>query len=117
MDVERYRRLILKQWPIIVACILFTGIGAALGTQFLPKVYQGQVRVQVDLSATDPSVVVGITQLVTTEVQDASSGPALTQVAAKYPDLTEKQLSGEVTAAAFTGLQLFVITARDASPI
>jgi capsular polysaccharide biosynthesis protein len=116
MDVERYRRLILKRWPVIVACVLFTGIGAALGTQFLPKLYQGQVRVQVDFSATDPSVVVGITQLVTTEVQDATSGPVLTQVAAKYPDLTEKQLSGEVTAAAFTGSQLFIITVLDASP-
>jgi uncharacterized protein involved in exopolysaccharide biosynthesis len=71
MDVERYRRLLLKRWPVIVAGVLFTGIGAALGTQFLRKLYQGQVRVQVDGSATDPGVVVGITQLVTTEADRA----------------------------------------------
>ena len=116
MDVERYRRLMLKQWPVIVACILFAGIGAALGTQLLPKLYQGQARVQVDFSATDPSVVLGITQLVTTEVQNATSEPVLSQVAAKYPGLSEKQLSGEVTAAAFTGSQLFTITVLDSSP-
>jgi Mrp family chromosome partitioning ATPase/capsular polysaccharide biosynthesis protein len=116
MDLERFRRVILTYWGFIAVCILLAGLGAVVGTQFLPKLYQGQAQVQVDVPATDVSLVLGVPAVITTQVQNATSLPILGKVAAQYPGMTAAQLSSETSAAAFTGSHLFTITVLDASP-
>ncbi len=120
MTWQRFRTLALTQWRVLVICLLAGGIGALLLSKLVSPLYGSVALIQVDMQA--GSTVPGTTnwqasmQVAQTAARLASSYAVLQQVAPHYIDLTEDELSQEVSAFARSGTQLVEIEVRDTSP-
>lgn len=45
MTLERFWAILLKQWKLIVACFLFVGLGAYIGSRLTTPIYQSTVLI------------------------------------------------------------------------
>jgi capsular exopolysaccharide synthesis family protein len=126
MTAEHYRNVLLKQWRLIIFCSLFLGVGAAIGSLFIPQVYQSTVTIQLVIPSADASLIGSTNNTVLsfqartdrtnqTEVNLATSDPMLTKVVTRYPGLTAEQLKSEVSARVVENTNLFQITVSDSS--
>src|SRR2546423_10052203 len=120
MTLEQYLIALVKQWKLMVTCIVVVGVAAYIGSKLIKPIYQSTAVVQIVLSSGSNqseyfSLLAG-TQLVQTETTLATSDPVLREVASHYPGLTTDELWKEVTAAPKVNTQLFEIDVRDPSP-
>jgi len=112
---ERVRDLLLKQWPLIVVCILAGALGAAIAgravTRSTPH-YEATATVQAIIygSITD------VPGYLATQAFFANSDRVVSRIAAHYPQLTEAQIQGEVSASPVSGTRLLQIRVTDADP-
>ena len=128
MTAEYYRNILLKRWRLIILCSFLLGAGAAVGSLFVPSVYQSTVTIQLVmspadatlLSSTDAStkdfIITQTNQYLQTEVDLASSNTILAQVVVHYAGLSAEQLKSEVLALAVTNSRLFQVTVSDHDP-
>jgi capsular exopolysaccharide synthesis family protein len=120
MTFEQFWSILIKQWKLIVICILLVGVGAYAGSKLMTPLYQSTVVVQIAIRSgnnqADINSLLASDQLVQTEAQLAISGPVLQEVASHYKGLTAMQLSKEVTATPTPNTQLFQIDVLDPSP-
>src|SRR5438034_11138827 len=121
MTLSQYWSTIVKQWRLIVICLVVGGLGAYLGSKLMTPLYQSTALVQITIPAGSSQVdyysgLLASDQLVQTEATLATSDPVLRGVASHYPSLTTDELSKEVTAAAKVNTQLFEIDVLDPSP-
>src|SRR5260370_37309693 len=120
MSFEQFWTVLLKQWKLIVICLLVIGLGAYIGSKFMTPRYQSSVLGEVTIQTTNNQVsndsLLASDQLVQTEAQLATSDPVLREVASNYPGLTVQQLQSEVTVTPKATTQLFEIDVLDASP-
>jgi Mrp family chromosome partitioning ATPase/capsular polysaccharide biosynthesis protein len=120
MTLEQYLIALVKQWKLMVTCIVVVGVAAYIGSKLITPIYQSAAIVQIVFSSGSNqseyfSLLAG-TQLVQTETTLATSDPVLREVASHYPGLTADALWREVTAAPKVNTQLFEIDVRDPSP-
>lgn len=120
MTLEQYWMLLVKQWKLILFCLLLTGLVAYIVSRVITPSYQSSVLVQITVhSATtqaDYNSLLASDQLVQTEAQLAVSDPVLREVALRYPGMTAESLAKKVTAQPKLNTQLFQISVVDASP-
>jgi Mrp family chromosome partitioning ATPase len=116
MSAREYRDLLLRRWWVVGLSILLVGMGAIAVTVFTPPVYQARALVQVDIPSTDTSVIVGVTKLVYTQAQLATSDAVLKDAASRTPGLTVDQLRASVSATPLANENIIQITAHDALP-
>lgn len=115
MSSERVRDLLLKQWPLIVVCILAGALGVAVAgraiTRSAPR-YQATATVQAIIygSVTD------VPGFIATQAFFANSDRVVSRIAAHYPQLTAAQLQGEVSASPVSGTRLLQIRVTDSDP-
>src|SRR5262249_6346568 len=94
MSMEYLRKLLLRYWWFLILCVILAEGGVLLGSRFLPVAtskYPATARLRFMNSSVVSDRVVG------TVVQTATSPEVLDQVLARYPDLTEDALRGEVS--------------------
>jgi tyrosine-protein kinase len=112
---ERARDLLLKQWLLIVVCVLAGALGAAVAgraiTRATPR-YEATATVQAIIygSVTD------IPGFVATQAFFANSDRVVSRIAAHYPQLTEAQIQGEISASPVSGTRLLEIRVTDSDP-
>jgi capsular polysaccharide biosynthesis protein len=112
---ERVRDLLVKQWPLIVVCILAGALGVALAgravTRSTPH-YEATATVQTIIygSVTD------VPGFIATQAFFANSDRVVSRIASHYPQLTEAQLQGEVSASPVSGTRLLQIRVTDTDP-
>jgi Mrp family chromosome partitioning ATPase/capsular polysaccharide biosynthesis protein len=122
MTLERYWTVLIKQWKLIVICLVFVGLGAYIGSRLMTPLYQSSVLVEVSINSgnnqtqTDYTSLLASEQLVQTESQLAISDPVLIEVASHYKWLTVSQLAKEVTSSVKLNTQLFEIDVLDPDP-
>jgi len=120
MTLERFWAILLKQWKLIVACFLFVGLGAYIGSRLTTPIYQSTVLIQVAVHAgnggSDINSLLASDQLVQTESQLATSDPVLREVTAHYPGLTVEKLKLAVSSTFKLNTQVFQIDVQDANP-
>jgi Mrp family chromosome partitioning ATPase/capsular polysaccharide biosynthesis protein len=108
--LRSFRSLILRQWGLIVICVLVTGIGALIVSTITTPIYVSSATVQVTFLTGGPSQA---DELASTEAELATSYPVLQAVASHYNGLTETALSREVSAEPKSGTRLFEIDVQD----
>lgn len=117
MSLEHYWSVLVKQWPLILACILMVGLGSYLGSCLVTPIYQSTVLVRVVIHSSNNSAeynnLLASDQLVQTESQLAISDPVLREVATRYPGLTAERLARATTAAPKLNTQIFQIDVQD----
>lgn len=112
MSSERVRDLLLKQWPLIVVCILAGALGVAVAgraiTRSAPR-YQATATIQTIIygSVTD------VPGFIATQAFFANSDRVVSRIAAHYPQLTEAQIQGEVSASPVSGTRLLLVHVTD----
>jgi len=116
MTAREYRDLLLRRWWVVGLSILLVGLGAAAVTLFTPPAYQARALVQVDIPSTDTSVLVGVTRVVYTQTQLATSDAVLKDAAARTPGLTVARLRSSVSATPLANANIIQVTARDSLP-
>lgn len=120
MTFEQFCSILVKQWKLIIICLVVVGAGAYIGSKLMTPLYQSTALVQIDIRSgnnqADINSLLASDQLVQTEAQLAISSPVLQEVASHYPGLTARQLSREVTATSTPNTQLFQIDVLDPSP-
>jgi Mrp family chromosome partitioning ATPase len=116
MSAREYRDLLLQRWWVVGLSILLVGLGAVAVTLFRPPVYQARALVQVDIPSTDTSVIVGVTRVVYTQAQLATSDSVLHDAAARTPGLTVAQLRSSVSATPLANENIIQVTARASFP-
>lgn len=118
MTLTQFWTTLVRQWKIILLCILVVGIGTFAKSKLTTPLYQSSVLVQVSVGtgSTDLNDLLASNQLVQTEVILATTSPILKSVASDFNGLTLAQLSAEVTVTAKTNSQLFEISVLDSSP-
>jgi capsular polysaccharide biosynthesis protein len=90
------------------------GAGVAAIALALPPSYQAEAIVQVDIPATDISVLAGVANYVYTQARLASTPSVLSVVAARHAGLSEAQLESELSVTPIYSSQLLQISVRDA---
>src|SRR6266567_1949944 len=108
MTFEQYWLILIKRWRLILLCFLIVGLGAFIGSKLMKPLYQSSALIQVVFSST--------TSQANYDNLLAVSDPVLSEVATRYPDLTESLLAGEVSSSPKTSTQLFEIDVVDPSP-
>lgn len=120
MTFDQYWAVLLKQWKLILACIMIVGLGTYIGSKIMTPLYQSTALVQVAIRSTnnqaDYNSLLASDQLVQTEASLAISDPVLRDVVSRYPGLTVQQLESEVTSSPKLNTQLFEIDVVDPSP-
>ena len=120
MTLERYWSILLKQWKLILACLLLVGLGAYIGSKLMTPIYESSVLVEVDIRSgnnqADYSSLLASDQLVQTESELTTSDPVLREVASHYKWLTAEQLAREVASSVKVNTQIFEIDVQDPSP-
>ena len=120
MTLEQYWATLMKQWKLIITCIVLVGVGAYIGSKLMKPIYQSAALVQVSIRSSDSQAqydnLLASDQLVQTEAQLATSDPVLREVASHYPGLTVEQLLKQVTSTTKLNTQLFEIDVQDPSP-
>jgi capsular exopolysaccharide synthesis family protein len=120
MRFAQYWAILIKQWKLIALCFVLVGSGAYATSRLLTPLYQSSALIQISFKSTstqsDYNSLLAGDQLVQTEVQLATSGSVLSEVASHYRGMTLEQLQKEVTASAKPSTQLFEISVLDASP-
>ncbi len=120
MTLEQYLMMLVKQWKLMVICIVAVGAGAYIGSKLITPIYQSTALVQIALRSNnnqaDINSLLASDQLVQTEAKLAVSDPVLREVASHFPGLTVQELSKEVTSMPTTGTQIFEIDVQDQSP-
>ncbi len=122
MAIDQFWRILIRRWLLIVACFLFVGVGAFVGSKLTKPLYKSSVLVQVVISSSTNSQgpydsLLASDDLVQTESTLAVSDPVLSEVATHYPDLSEGDLSDEVSASPMASTQIFEIDVVDPSPV
>lgn len=115
MSSERARDLLLKQWLLIVVCVLAGALGAAVAGRAIARAtprYEATATVQAIIygSVTD------IPGFVATQAFFANSDRVVSHIAAHYPQLTEAQIQGEISASPVSGTRLLQIRVTDSDP-
>lgn len=120
MILEHYWSMLLKQWKILVICVVVIGLGAYAGSRLMTPVYQSNVLVQVDIhttsNSTDYNNLLASNQLVQTETQLATSSPVMRDVVSRFPGMTVDQLISVTTTSPKLNTQLFEIDVVDVNP-
>src|SRR2546421_10839295 len=120
MTLEQYLIALVKQWKLMVTCIVVVGVAAYIGSKVMTPIYQSGAIVQIVFrtgnNQSEYYRLLAANQRVQTETTLATSDPVLRQVASHYPGLTTDDLWKEVTAAPKINTQLFEIDVRDPSP-
>lgn len=120
MTFAQYWAILLKQWKLIVLCIILVGGGAYEASKLVTPLYQSSALIQISFNSTtnqsDYNSLLAGDQLVQTEAQLATSQSVLRVVASHYRGMTLGELESEVTAAAKPNTQLFEIDVLDPSP-
>jgi Mrp family chromosome partitioning ATPase len=121
MTLEQYWAVLLKQWKLIVICVVVVGVGAFIGSKLMKPLYQSSALVQVVIRSSnnnqsDYTDLMASNQLVQTEATLATSDSVLREVASHYPGLTASQLASQVSATTKLNTQLFQIDVVDQSP-
>ena len=120
MTLEQYLIVLVKQWKLMLICIVVVGVGAYIGSRLMTPIYQSTALVQIAVSSgnnqSNYNNLLASDQLVQTEATLATSDLVLREVASRYPGLTVDELSKEVTATPKTNTQLFEIDVHDPSP-
>ncbi|HEY7022792.1 MAG TPA: Wzz/FepE/Etk N-terminal domain-containing protein [Ktedonobacterales bacterium] len=116
MSAREYRDLLLQRWWVVGLSILLVGLGAVAITLFRSPMYQARALVQVDIPSTDTSVIVGVTRVVYTQAQLATSDAVLGDAAARTPGLTVAQLRSSVSATPLANENIIQVTARASLP-
>ncbi len=122
MTLERYWTILIKQWKLVVICVLLVGVGAFIGSKLMKPLYESSALVQVVIRSSsnnqaDYNNLMASDQLVQTEATLAISYPVLHEVASHYSGLTASQLAEEVSSSPKTSTQIFEIDVVDPSPI
>lgn len=121
MTLEQYWMLFVKQWRLLVICLIIAGLGSYLGSKLIAPVYQATSLIQVSIrqgsNQADYTNLLASDQLVQTEAQLATSDPVLREVASHYPGMTVMSLSKQVTAVPKLNTQLFQINALSTNPV
>lgn len=113
MTALRARAAVVAGWRIIVASMLLVALGAFAASFAQRQVYSARALVQVNLAATDYTVIVKIDSYIHTYVVLATSAPVLAEVAGHFPGETAAQLAQSVTASVVQNSQLFEIDVQD----
>jgi Mrp family chromosome partitioning ATPase len=116
MSAREYRDLLLQRWWVVGLSVLLVGMGAVAVTALTAPVYEARAFVQVDIPATDTSVLVGVTKLVYTQAQLATSDAVLKDAASRTPSMTLARLRASVSATPLANENIIQITARDSLP-
>lgn len=119
MSLEQYWTILVKQWKLIITCLVVVGIGAYIGSRLLTPLYQSSTLVQVSIRSNnqaDYNNLLASDQLVQTEAKLAVSDPVLTEVASHFPDMTADKVLKEATVTTTLNTQLFEIDVLDPSP-
>jgi capsular exopolysaccharide synthesis family protein len=121
MTLERSWVILIKQWKLIVACMVLIGLGTYLASRLITPTYQSSTLVRVVIQSTnsfsDYNNLLASDQLVQTESQLATSGPVLREVASHYPGLTTERLTRATTTTPRLNTQLFEINVSDTNPV
>ncbi len=115
MSSERVRDLLVKQWPLILICILAGALGVAVAGRVVTRAtphYQATATVQAIVygSVTD------VPGFIATQAFFANSDRVVSRIAAHYPQLTEAQIEGEISASPVSGTRLLEIRVTDTDP-
>lgn len=120
MTLEQYWSILVKQWKLILACFLITGLSAYVVSLLMTPIFQSTAIVQITIrSASNQADINGLLasdQLVQTEAKLASSQPVLREVVSHHSGVTFEQLAKETTVTPELNTQLFEISVQDASP-
>src|SRR6202030_559462 len=118
--IDRYWKILLKRWKLILICFVVTGVAVYIVSKLTTPMYQSTSVVQVAVSSNNSQANIDAlqasAQLVQTEAQLALGDPVLREVASHYPGLSVDQLSKNVSTTVKTSTQLFQIDVIDASP-
>ncbi len=113
MTAEYYRDILLKRWRLILLCTLLVAVGTAVGSLFIPALYQSTVTVQLITPSVNVSLLGGADRVLQTETTLATSDLVVAQVVAHYPGLTTDQFKKEISAQAIDNTDLFQLTVSD----
>ncbi len=120
MTLENYWSLLLKQWKMLVGCVVIVGLGAYVGSRCMTPVYQSSVLMRITIAATSNSTdinnLLASDQLVQTESQLAMSSPVISDVVSRFPGMTVDQLTKATTSSYKLNTQLFEIDVVNVSP-
>jgi Mrp family chromosome partitioning ATPase/capsular polysaccharide biosynthesis protein len=121
MTFEQLWTILIKQWKIIVTCLMVVGTGTYIITKLTHPLYQSTVLVQVATHSTQNSVfdinsLLASNQLIQTEADLATSSTVLREVASHYHGLSVDQLTSKVSATPKMNTQLFEINVLDPNP-
>lgn len=111
-----YRDLLRQHWLIVGICTVLCGIGALLGSQFVPASYQSSVTVQINIPEINAAAFYDSDRLVQTRMQLATSQPVLLLVQQADQQVNVSRLSHQITTAQVLNSLLFQITIRDSDP-
>ncbi len=115
MTAQHFRALLFKRWYFIVLCMLLAGLGAGVGSRFLPRMYAGTVKLQLGIPPLNSTLLLEPENTLQTDVQLATSTPVLDAVVAHFPGLSVDALRSEVSATAIPNTAMFQVTVLDRS--
>lgn len=114
MTAKAYRDLLLRQWPVLLICVLMAGLGAFGSSLILPPVYQGTATLEVVIPSRNYPAAIAADRYIQSEIQLATSDDILHVAAAQY-GLNPTSLTRKVTAVSVPNSLLIKITAQDGS--
>ena len=114
MTFEQYWTILVKQYKLILICLLVVGLGTFVGSKLMTPMYQSSVLIQVDIRSSnnnqaDYNSLLASDQLVQTEAALSTSNVVLRAVASHYPGLSAEQLARDVSSTTKLNTQLFEI--------
>jgi non-specific protein-tyrosine kinase len=121
MTLEQFWSILLKQWRLVLLCLLLVGSGAFISSKQMTPVYQSSVLIEVVTHSTssnqvDYNALLAGGQLLQTEATLATNESVLRLVVPHYPGLTTSELAAEVSASPRLNTQFFEIDVVDPSP-
>lgn len=118
MTAPQLRDVLLRQWKVVLVCMICATVASAIGTLFVTPQYQSTAVVHAVVSPATPNAysLLVLDTLIGTEAQLAISTPILTRVSGRYVGLSSEELRKEVTVKVDQNTQLFEIIVTDPSP-
>lgn len=116
MTAKAYRDLLLRQWPVLLICVLMAGFGAFGSSLILPPLYQGTATLEVVIPSRNYPAAIAADRYIQSEIQLATSDDILHSAAAQL-GLNPTSLNRKVTAVSVPNSLLIKITAQDSSAL
>ena len=118
MTLAQFCTALIKYWIVILICVVVVGAGAYLKGRSTTPIFQATALVQVSVGSgsTNLDDLLASSQLIQTEVNLATSGPILREVASHYHNLSADDLATSVTVSAKPNALVFEIDVQNSSP-